>query len=320
MTASRGARRFATVLFLGVALAFVVTLLKGQWTSLGEVMAATRTFEWSFRPWLLLLAVVTGVADLLLMGSVWAGLFRRTGGNARRADAVRVWVVTNFGRYIPGKVWQLGGLAAYMKGRGDSGAAALASALAFQIITLVTGGAVAVSTIGVAWAGGEGNWLPAVVALAGILFLGLHPGVIRWIASRLGGWLGEDDMTVDLGAGHIVRAAAGMLLAWSLYGVGLLLVLRGVGVTSEINQLPLLTGIFAASYVVGYLVLVAPGGLVVREGAMTALLVDLAGLAVGVAAAVAIVARIWMVVTELAALALVLTWPRSVEEGKERLD
>jgi len=44
------------------------------------------------------------------------------------------------------------------------------------------------------------------------------------------------------------------------------------------------------------------------------LLADLVGLAVGVAAAVAIMARIWMVVTELAALALVLAWPRGVDE------
>ena len=314
MTSGRGPRRVVTVVFLVIALTFVGMLLRGQWTSLDEVMAATRAFDWSFSPWLLVLAIVVGVADLLLMGNVWASLFRGTGGNVRRTEAVRVWVVTNFGRYIPGKVWQLGGLAAYMKGRGDSGAAALVSALAFQIVTLVTGGAVAASTIGVAWAGAEGSWVPVVITLGGILVLGLHPRVIRWVASRLGRWLGEDDLRVELDSGHIVRAAAGMLLAWCLYGVGLFLLLRGVGIAVEVSHLPVLTGIFAASYVVGYLVLVAPGGLVVREGAMTALLADLVGLAVGVAAAVAIMARIWMVVTELAALALVLAWPRTVEE------
>ena len=314
MTTGRGPRRVVAVGFLVVALFFVATLLRGQWTSLDEVMAATRSFDWSFHPWKLVLAVVVGVADLLLMGGVWASIFRRTGGNVGRAAAVRVWVVTNFGRYIPGKIWQLGGLAAYMKGRGDSGAAALVSAAAFQIVTLVTGGAVAVSTIGVAWAGAEGNWVPVVVTLGVLILLGLHPRVIRWAASRLGRWLGEDDLTVELDAGDILWAAAGMLLAWSLYGVGLFLLLQGVGIAVEVNQLPVLTGIFAASYVVGYLVLVAPGGLVVREGAMTALLADLVGLAVGVAAAVAIMARIWMVLSELAALALVLAWPRTVEE------
>lgn len=318
MTVGPRARRVVTVLFLCIALVFVGALLRGQWTSLDEILASTRRFEWSFHPWWLAAAVVVGVANLFLMGLVWVGLFRRTGGTARPGEAVRVWVVTNFGRYIPGKVWQLGGLAAYMKGRGDSGTAALVSAMAFQIISLVTGGAIAVATIGVQWVSGGGGWLPALLALALILFAGLHPGVIRWIAGRLGHWLGEADLRVELSAAHIVRATAGMLVAWLAYGVGLLLLLRGVGVTWELAEIQTLTGIFAASYVIGYLVLVAPGGLVVREGAMTALLVELGGLALGVGAAVAIMARVWMVVTELAALALVLTWPRSRNE-EERL-
>jgi len=307
-----------TVLFLCVALVFVGVLLRGQWTSLDEIMASTRRFDWTFRPLWLAAAVVVGVANLFLMGLVWAGLFRRTGGTARLGEAVRVWVVTNFGRYIPGKVWQLGSLAVYMKGRGDSGAAALVSAVAFQIITLVTGGAIAVATIGVRWVAGGGSWLPALSALALILFAGLHPRVIRWIAGCLGHWFGETDVNVDLGAGDIARATVGMLIAWVAYGVGLLLLLHGVGIAWEVEQLASVTGIFAASYVIGYLVLVAPGGLVVREGAMAALLVEVGRLALGVAAAVAIMARVWMVVTELAALALVLAWPRSRDE-EERL-
>ena len=82
----------------------------------------------------------------------------------------------------------------------------------------------------------------------------------------------------------------------------------------ELAQFPVLTGVFAASYIVGYLVLVAPGGLVVREGAMTALLVEAGGLAVGVAAPVAIIARLWVVATELGALAVVLAWRGSSKE------
>ena len=314
MTVTPRARRLATFVFLAVALVFVGALLRGQWTSLDEILAATRRFDWSFDPWQLTAAVAVGVANLFLMGLVWAGLFRRTGGAARPAEAVRIWVITNFGRYIPGKIWQLGGLAVYMRGRGDSGAAALVSAMAFQIISLVTGAAISAATIGLKWAGGDGGWLPGLLTLGLILFAGLHPRVIRWIAGRLGSWLGETVVGVDLGAVDIFRAAAGMLVAWLVYGVGFLLLLRGVGVPWEVSQIHVLTGIFAASYVIGYLVLVAPGGLVVREGAMTALLAELGGLAVGVAAAVAIVARIWMVVTELAALALVLLWPRPAEE------
>jgi uncharacterized membrane protein YbhN (UPF0104 family) len=310
---SRG-RRLAILAFLGVALIFVGLLLRGQWTALDGVMESARSFDWSFHPWWIAGAIAVGIANLFLMALVWTDLFRRTGGTAGHAEAVRVWVVTNFGRYIPGKVWQLGGLAVYMKGRGDSGAAALVSAVAFQLIALVTGAAIAVATIGVGWAGLEGGWLPGLVTLALILVTGLHPGVLSWIARRLGSWFGETGVSVTLGAGDIARSAAGLLVAWLLYGAGFLMLVRGVGVPWELAQLPVLTGVFAASYIVGYLVLVAPGGLVVREGAMTALLVEAGGLAVGVAAPVAIIARLWVVATELGALAVVLAWRGSSKE------
>lgn len=313
--------RLGSALFLAVGLIFVGVLLRGQWSSLGQVMADTRNFDWSLGPWWLLGAVVVGIANLFVMAGVWARLFHRMGGAAGWADTVRVWVVTNFGRYIPGKVWQLGGLAAYMKGRGDSGAAALVSALVFQVVSLITGAAIAVATIGVRWAGADGGWLPGLLVLGLILIAGLHPRVLRWIARRLGSWLGEMEVPAGLGGADVARAAVGMMAAWLLYGWGLLLLLRGVGVPWELSQLPMLTGIFAASYVVGYLVLVAPGGLVVREGAMAALLVEAGGLHLGVAAALAIMARLWMVATELGALAAVLAWPGARKRtGRESLD
>jgi uncharacterized membrane protein YbhN (UPF0104 family) len=310
--ASLRVRRISAILFVATALAFLIVLLRDQWGTLEAALSSTRSFGWTFRPLLLLAAVSLGTANLFFMALVWTGLFHRLGGEARRPEAARVWVLTNFGRYIPGKVWQLGGLAAYMRGRGDSGAAALVSALAFQIVVLVTGTAVAVGTLGVGWVG-AGSWVPGLGILVVLLFAGLHPAVIRWAAVRLGRWLGEGSVTLDLEARDVARAAAGMMIAWLVYGAGLMFLLRGVGIPWDTLDLPLLTGVFAASYVAGYLVLVAPGGLVVREGAMTALLAKVGALALGVAAAASIMARLWVVATELTALAIVLAWPGEPE-------
>ena len=221
MSVTTRGRRIATLAFLGVSLIFVAVLLRGQWSALATVMESARSFDWSFHPWWIAGAIALGIGNLFLMALVWTDLFRRTGGTAGHAEAIRVWVVTNFGRYIPGKVWQLGGLAVYMKGRGDSGAAALVSAVAFQIIALVTGAAIAVASIGVGWAGLEGGWLPGLMTLALILLVGLHPGVLSRIARRLGSWFGETEVSVALSATDVARAAAGMLVAWLLYWSGL---------------------------------------------------------------------------------------------------
>lgn len=306
---ARGRGRLGAMLFLVVALAFVVLLLARQWTSLEDVLDGLRDFEWSIRPGWLAAALVLATLDLVWMGSVWTRLFRRTGGSVPWWTGVRVWVLTNFGRYIPGKVWQLGGLAVYMRSRGASGAAALVSAVAFQIVALVTGFAVAVASVGLRWVAGGGSALAAAVLLAGALALGLHPAVLGLAARRLGRWLGESEVAVRLRAADIAGAALGMLVAWGVYGLGMFCMLRGLGVTWRGEDLGLLTGIFAASYVIGYAALIAPGGLVVREGAMAGLLAELGGLPVGVAGLTAVAARLWMVAAELLALVLVLAVP-----------
>ncbi len=98
-----------------------------------------------------------------------------------------------------------------------------------------------------------------------------------------------------------MRAAVALCIVWCLYGAGFWLLLHGVA--GDLN-LPLgrATGVFAASYVAGYLVLVAPGGLVAREGVMTTLLVALRAAPWGGAAGLAGVARLWSIATELLAL------------------
>jgi uncharacterized membrane protein YbhN (UPF0104 family) len=302
-------RRLLYTSFIAAAVVSLLLLLGRQSISLGASLQSTRDFEWAFHPGPLVGAFAVGTANLVLMGLVWASLFRSGGGTARPLDAVRVWLVTNFGRYIPGKVWQLGGLAVYMRDRGDSGTAALVSAVVFQVVTLVTGAAVAVATLGVRWLGAEETWIPGAIVLGLVLVIGLHPRSLQWTASRIGRWMGEEEIVVHMRPARIVGAAAGMLVAWGLYGIGLFLLMRGVGVIWQISVVYVLMGVFAASYVAGYLVLVAPGGLVVREGAMAALLVETGGIPVGVAATVALIARLWVVSTEVGALGLSMAWP-----------
>jgi len=82
---------------------------------------------------------------------------------------------------------------------------------------------------------------------------------------------------------------------------------RGAGGSADPGPLTM-AGIYSAAYVAGYVVLFAPGGLVVREGAMAALLAATAGVPVSVGAAVAILARLWATASELLGVSIVWGW------------
>lgn len=293
--------RLATGLFLLAAVGFAAALLWGQWAELRRLRSEVGGFGWTLSPAWLAMALLLGVANLFWMGAAWVRLYRAAGGALSYGRGIRVWIATNLGRYIPGKIWQLSGLAVHLRRTGESGALALTSALTFQVVTLLSGTAVGVGILGRDVAmlpgGSPGAVLGILVLLAGLL----HPRVVaagtRWAARLTREEVGE--LEVPRGRDLAVAGAA-LTVAWGVYGLGLWCLVAGVSDPAPAGP-ALLTGIFAASYVAGYLVLLAPGGLVVREGAMTALLAALTPLGAGVAGALAVAARLWVTAAELLA-------------------
>lgn len=293
--------RVAAVVFLAAALVTAGLAIASGWESWVTLREQARAFEWRVRPAWLALAVAAAVAALLVTARLWVAMLRRMGGRLGTREAVAAWMGSNLGRYLPGKIWQLTGIAAYLRARGDSGAAALGSSLALQAVVLASGTALGLATLGARALGGTEPWVLALAALA--VAAALHPAVLR-LLMRLGArFLGEAPPDGSLRATDLARAALVALGLWGLYGIGFWALYRGLTPAAGPGVVTA-TGVFAASYVVGYLVLIAPGGLVVREGALAALLGSVAGLPLGAAAGIAVAARLWTTAAEVAAFGI----------------
>lgn len=302
----RGSIRWGRVLtaaFLAAALLFAGLLLFGQWQELRRLRAEVGGWGWRLAPGWLGGALALATFNLFLMGAAWVRLYRGAGGTVSYRRGVAVWVATNLGRYIPGKVWHLSGLALHLRRTGESGALALTTALTFQVVTLLTGSVVAVGTLGADTARIPGGSPLTAVAVLVLLAALLHPRVVRALTRFAARVTREELEGVETArAGDLAAAAALLAAAWAVYGVGFWCLLEGVSGRGAPAGPVLLTGVFAASYVAGYLVLVAPGGLVVREGAMTALLAALTPVGAAVGGALAVAARIWNTASELLGL------------------
>lgn len=288
-------------LFVLAALAFLALALADRRERLGLLLGRIAGHPWRWSAGWLVAAVGAGTAALLATAAVWVGLVRALGSRVSWSEGILAWAGASLGRYIPGKVWQLSGVALFLKRGGHSGAAAVSAAVVSQVLTLLTGAALGL------WLAGR-TWLPEMGALrtlglVAVLFLLVQPSVIRrvtrWGARRLG----EDVVVGRMDRRALVRAGGGLAGTWVLHGLGFWCLLRG-SLGPGGPGLPEATGIFAAGYVVGYAVLVAPGGLVAREGALTGLLATLGPLAVPVAGAVAVLARLWTMASELLLLGI----------------
>jgi len=278
---------------------FVARYLARNWD---EVRRAQ--LELTFRPgWVIAsLVLVLGTYGILIES--WRRMLAGWGPLLGWWESARVWVISSMGKYIPGKVWAIAGMALLAQRRGVPPWAATASAILLQVVSIATGALiVGITGIAALEASHPGStialWLLLAGSVAGLALV-LSPRVSARLL-RLVSPAGDERLTPSaaaVGFGIVANATA-----WVTYGVALWLLARGVLPGAGLGVIEAI-GAFAASYIAGYLFLLAPGGLGVRESVFVIMLEPRIGLAN--ALALAAVSRLGMTAADvLAALPFV---------------
>jgi uncharacterized membrane protein YbhN (UPF0104 family) len=244
-------------------------------------------------------ASVLWLATYIQLILLWAASFPWWGSRIRPFDGLRVFALTNLTRYIPGTVWQFAGLAGMAKAAGASASASSVGVILLQIVTLGTGFAICLSAtprlLG-SWAQdmstNEQLALAAVlVALLVIAMPRMLPVIRRWTERVLKRPLPLPVPPHGPFALYVVRVAVG----WVGYGLAFWMLTHALLGDAAPSAWVAVTS-YVASYMVGLLAVLAPGGLVVREGALVVLLTPSIG--AQQALLVALAARLWQVVLE----------------------
>lgn len=282
-----------------VVIWFAVDRLRGQWDDVAAT-AARLDPRWS-------IVAGSGVIVLLTYGlliQTWRVVVGGWGQQLSYPDAARIWTISNLGRYLPGKVWQLGAMAYLAQQRGVSGAVAAGSALVVTVINLIAGFVVAAVT-GAELLGFSSLGIALIAAAAAgvVLAPAAIPALVR-LAARL---LRRDAREIPaLPARSLWFAVVASAIAWVMYGIAFQLLTLGV-LGSAPGATSLYIAVFTGSYVLGFVVLIAPAGLGVREVSMGTALAN-AGFAVSSATVLVIVSRLWLTVLELMPALLFLAY------------
>jgi hypothetical protein len=93
-------------------------------------------------------------------------------------------------------------------------------------------------------------------------------------------------------------------LTWVLLGLAFSLFVTAF-VPEALGHSRQIAGAIAASYLAGYLVLLAPAGIGVREGAMTGLLTAIPAIPLSAAVVISVTSRIWFTIAELLPLGVI---------------
>jgi hypothetical protein len=257
--------------------------------------------------WLVLSAVVVWAMYAILIVA-WRTMLAGWGQRLDGWSAARIWTVSSLGKYLPGKVWAVAGMALMAQRAGIAPWAATGSAVVLQVLAIGTGAAVAGLTgrraLEAAHPGSQFALVLLVAgAVAGVALL-LWPPVVR----RLLQLAAPDAESRGLPpAGGIALGIVANALAWVGYGLALWLLARGL-LPDAVLRPSLAVAVFTASYLAGFLALFAPGGLGVREGLFILMLQGPLG--IGAATALAVASRVLLTLTEFGAAAPFLVLPQ----------
>lgn len=280
----RWVERAAALLVVG----FLAAYLARNW-------AQVREYDWTIDWGTLALAAALHAGVYSGFVVLWRRLLMALGARLSLVDAHRIWYFGNLGRYVPGKVLQVLGIAYLARAKGVSPVLTVASAIVSQLFVIAT--ACVVVAVGLPGLAGHPTAAAAALVAAVVLLVVLLTPLfdrLYHLALRIGG---REEYHVDVDWRERSWLTAGYLVVWGAYGVAFWLFLRSV-VDVGAGTLPAIVGIWAAGYLAGWVAVFVPGGLGVREGVYAALLALY--IPPTIAVATAVLARVWSTAVELA--------------------
>lgn len=288
-------------LFFGVQVIVAASVLYFAWRTLSEQWTAARLagLSWhvSWR-WLALSALLVLSAYALLI-EAWRNVVREWQESDNRhfafATAARIWFVSNLGRYVPGKVWQIGAMGVMAHRAGVSPLVATGSSILVNLVALTAGAGVVAVTGSSLFSETPIVWVGLVFAVMAIV---VAPRLTRPLARLASIVLRRDIAPPNLPERATWFAALASAVAWVLYGMAFWALARGAGLQAGSNVVPYIAA-FTASYLLGYVTVFAPGGIVVREAALVALANQLRLMSGGEALLLAVASRLWLTILEI---------------------
>jgi hypothetical protein len=314
---------------LAVVAAFFALTLVSRWHQVTAV-------KWSLHPGYFAAACMVLLAAYALVATLWATALA-TVAPVGVAAGVRIWFVANLARYVPGNVWSFVGAVELARREGAPRRTTLSVMALTQVLSvgvaLLVGLPVLIAErdrlgrpVVVGLVIGVGLLAAVVVLwrplerLARRRYPDLGPVLDRLLrrgtapgdggtAPVDGGTAPGDGRAAEANSGEaaspgvalpgarvIVGLALGYAVYWAITGLAFAALVRAMFPLAAAD-VPLAIAGYAASYAVGFLSLLTPGGLGVREGVLVLALAPI--MPAGPALVVALVSRLWMMLFEL---------------------
>ena len=284
------------VLFI-VSIIFIARYIHSNWSMLGNK-------DWDIQ-WRFVLFAIFGMwITFLLSALFWQGILATLGAEINYVQAWRTYYPPLLGKYIPGKVWAILGLAYFAVREGVSTEIAGVAAGLFQISAL-PGFSLAFLITVPFWSLAPSQ-LQIILALSAVLAIVIvsHPRILFPVLNFIFRTTQKPEIEVNAHPLQIYRLLVVFSTAVSLvYGIAFTVFVRSLTLPN-LSDYPMIAGSFCLAILLGLISIFVPAGMGVREGVLLAILSR--QLSPDLAILITIGSRLWFTVAEVSFV--VISW------------
>lgn len=278
-----------------VLFGLVVLALARSWDDVRDELARIAPHE-------IALAQAFVLAGLGASVLTWRAALRELGPTIGVAVSAKIYLLGQLGKYLPGSFWALAlqmELASRARVSRGTGMAASVLAIAVNVVTGLALGLLVLPSV----LGGGPARVAAIVAVVVAAGVALTPPVLTRLLAFVLSITRRAQAARRIGWAGILAATGWSLTSWASYGASVWILAIAVGAPAG-RSLVFCVGGIALAMTAGFLVVVAPSGIGVREAAIVASLAPV--LDRSEALAVALVARLLFTIADLLAAAIVV--------------
>ena len=287
-----------------IILALFVYQVKKNWADL-------TAYTFQLNPWLLTLAFLGFMLQELSYGLIWRAVLERLGSHLGLRTCLRIYLASEFVRYIPGNVWHVLTRILWVGKYGVSRPVAFTS-MAIELITKLAAGILVFSISLLFWQdfGKVGSLLRgSLLDILGItsiiaLFIGLHPrilnGVLNWALRRMK----REPIQLTLRYSDILFITLAWCASWIVAGTAFYILLLALWPAAPFVAWPICIGIYAIAWDIGFVSFITPSGLGIREAAIVALFALALPLPAGLASIMALLSRLVSTIAEVVCVSI----------------
>lgn len=267
------------------------------------------TFPWRFNDFNSVLLLLSLIPVYFINSLSWYLLNKSLGVRIDYLQAVRIWMSSNFSRFIPGGIWQYVGRF-YLATKAGIPKSVTSTVMLTEAILNVLLGVIVTITALLFWRLPLGEKLTPLLSIFFLVVITLfvlvtNPKLLNrcaaFITKLTGKQIDQNLQSIPLKSLPLIMSS--FFMQFFIDGLVLFFLSRSA-VELNIGLLPVFIGIFAISWLLGYLVLFAPSGYGVQELSLISLLSFY--MPIPIAGVIAIAFRLCLLVSESLTLSVVL--------------